>query len=176
MTKGARSTKRYLSQLDGLYADGDAYRRARRGGGDRLAYEYYELGPPERAGDLSFGTSITYPGKIGDEYCMTRGHLHKISGTAEMYYTLSGEGRMLTENAEGDAVLHALGPGIAVYVPRHCAHRSINTGGTPLVTFYALRADAGHDYGTIEAKGFRNLVLEGSDGQPVLAENPRWRT
>ena len=35
------------------------------------------------------------------------------------------------------------------------AHRMVNTGSRPLVSFYVFRADAGHDYAAIEASGFR---------------------
>jgi glucose-6-phosphate isomerase len=39
---------------------------------------------------------------------MTKGHFHTILETAEVYYTLSGEGFMLLENPEGDSSLQAL--------------------------------------------------------------------
>ena len=172
----APATVRRLSQMAGMYTDSGAEERAVRDGGDPVVYEFYELGAPESPGGLAFGTSITYPGKVGAEYYMTKGHFHTILETAEVYYTLSGEGRMLTESPEGDAVMHVLAPGTAVYVPERYAHRSINTGGTPLVTFYVFRADAGHDYGTIESKGFRKLVLEGADGLPHLVDNPKWKS
>ena len=175
LSKNAASTVRRISQMRGMYADEKATERAICEGGDPIVYEFYELGAPERPGCLAFGASITYPGKIGDEYYMTKGHFHTILETAEVYYTLSGEGRMLTENPEGDVALHVLAPGTAVYVPERYAHRTINTGAAPLVTFFTFRADAGHDYGTIETKGFRNLVLEGADGRPLLADNPRWK-
>ncbi|MDR3120910.1 MAG: glucose-6-phosphate isomerase [Clostridiales bacterium] len=173
-SKGAAPTVRRLSQMRGMYADADAEARAVADGGDPVVYEFYELGAPELPGDLAFGTSITYPGKVGSEYYMTKGHFHTILDTAEVYYTLSGEGCMLTESPEGDVVLHTLAPGKALYVPKRYAHRSVNTGGAPLVTFFVFRADAGHDYGTIETKGFRKLVLEGPDGRPRLADNPKW--
>ena len=174
LSQNAAPTVRRLSQMRGMYADAEATERAIRDGGDPVIYEFYELGAPERSGGLAFGTSIVYPGKIGGEYYMTKGHFHKILETAEVYYTLNGEGRMLTENPEGDVALHILKPGTAAYVPERYAHRSINTGAAPLVTFYAFRADAGHDYGTIETKGFRGIVVEGGDGRPRLADNPRW--
>jgi glucose-6-phosphate isomerase len=158
-----------------MYADADAADRAILELGDPVIYEFHELGAPENPGILSFGTSVTYPGKVGAEFYMTKGHFHTVLDTAEVYYTLSGEGRMLTENPEGDSVLHTLEPGIALYIPPRYAHRSINTGKTPLVTFFVFRADAGHDYGTIETKGFRRLVLEGDGGIPVLADNPKWK-
>ena len=39
---------------------------------DQLVYEFYELGAPEHPGDIAFGTSIVYPGTVG-EYFMTTG-------------------------------------------------------------------------------------------------------
>jgi len=160
--------------MRGAYSDGEAFERELAERGDPVVYMFYELGAPERPGGLAFGTSITYPGAVGGEYYMTKGHFHTILETSEVYYTLSGEGFMLTENPEGDAVLHALKPGTAVYVPERYAHRSINTGMVPLATFYTFRADAGHDYGSIETKGFRNLVVKGGGGVPELIANPNW--
>ena len=167
------STKRKLSQMQGMYADAEAAQKAVEGG-DPVVYEFYEIGAPEHQGDVAFGTSIVYPGKVGKEYYMTKGHFHTILDTAEVYYTLCGEGYMMTENPEGDIQLHMLTPGKAVYVPKRYAHRSINTGDIPLVTFFAFRGDAGHDYGTIETKGYRKLLVEGEDGKPQMIDNPNW--
>jgi glucose-6-phosphate isomerase len=159
--------------MKGMYVDTAAFDRAVTGG-DPLVYEFYELGTPENPGDLAFGTSITYPGKVGNEYFMTKGHFHTILETAEVYYTLSGEGCMLLENPEGDVVLHPMIPGHALYVPKRYAHRSINTGKVPMISFYVFRGDAGHNYATIETKGYRKLVVEGPDGKPVMVDNPKW--
>jgi len=173
LSKTAVSTKRFLSNMKGMYADEEAFEKVLRDG-DQMVYEFYELGAPEDAGDVAFGTSITYPGMVGGEYFMTKGHFHTILETAEVYYTLSGEGFMLTESPEGDVIAHALAPGKAVYVPKRYAHRTVNTGDSPLVTFYAFRGDAGHDYATIETKGFRKLVMKRADGKPELIDNPKW--
>lgn len=172
-SQAAKSTTRRLSQMQGMFAD-EAAQQAAIAAGDPTVYDFYELGAPEHPGDLAFGTSICYPGKVGREYYMTKGHFHTILDTAEVYYTLSGQGCMLTESPEGDVVLHQLEPGKAVYVPKRYAHRSINTGSVPLVTFFVFRGDAGHDYGTIETRGYRKLVVEGDDGKPVMIDNPKW--
>lgn len=173
LSQTVASTKRTLSHMRGMFADTAAYEAA-LAGGDPLVYEFYELGAPETAGDVAFGSSITYPGKVGNEYFMTRGHFHTILETAEVYYTLSGEGGMLVENPEGETAFFPLSPGKAVYVPRRFAHRSVNTGTVPLVSFFAFRGDAGHDYGTIETKGYRKLVVEDGGG-PRVVDNPKWR-
>ncbi len=172
-SENAESTKRYLSDMKGMYADNDAFNAMIEKGENPLVYEFYEMGAPEHEGDLAFGTSIVYSGKVGDEYFMTKGHFHTILDTAEVYYCLSGEGIMLIESPEGDWSMQFLTPGKAVYVPKRYAHRSINTGKSPLITFFTFRGDAGHDYGTIETKGYRNIVLE-KDGKPTAVKNPKW--
>jgi len=172
LSQNAQSTKRALSQMKGMYVDDAAFEKL-VAAGDPLVYEFYEIGAPEDAGDIAPGTSIVFPGKVGNEYFMTKGHFHTIVDTAEVYYCLSGEGYMLTENLAGDCVAHKLYAGAMVYVPKGYAHRSINTGDVPLVTFFAFRGDAGHDYGTIEEKGFRKLIIE-ENGKAVIVDNPKW--
>ena len=169
---GVAPTKRNLSQMMDMYHDAEAAKRIVREG-DPLVYEFFELGAPEHPGDLAFGTSILYPGKVGEEYFMTKGHFHTILETAEVYYCLAGNGGMLIENPEGDTAFHELTPGQALYVPKRYAHRSVNTGTEALVTFFAFRGDAGHDYGSIETKGFRKLVVD-RGGVPTLINNPKW--
>ena len=61
----------------------------------------------------------------------------------------------------------------SVYVPRSFAHRSVNTGGAPLVMFFTFAADAGHDYGTIEKKGYHHMICR-KDGEAVVMENKKW--
>ncbi|MEU8109752.1 glucose-6-phosphate isomerase [Nonomuraea muscovyensis] len=165
--------RRRLSAMTAMYADVEAA-RAQVERDDVLVYEFYDMGVPETSGDVAYGTSITYPGKVGDEYHMTKGHFHSVLDTGEIYFCLRGTGYMLMENPEGDWQAAEFGPGQAVYVPRRYAHRSINTSATePLVTFFAFPGHAGHDYGTIETRGFRKLCVE-RDGEPVFVDNPKW--
>jgi glucose-6-phosphate isomerase len=141
---------------------------------DPLVYEFYDLGMPEKEGDLAFGSSIVYPGKVGKEFFMTKGHFHTILDTAEVYYCLNGYGMMMMESPEGDVEYQEMKPGQAVYVPGRYAHRSINLSNTEtLVTFFVFRADAGHNYGTVEERGFRKLVVARDDGYEVV-DNPHW--
>jgi hypothetical protein len=49
----------------------------------------------------------------------------------------------------------------------------LRRGTEPLITFFAFPGHAGHDYGTIEQKGFRKLCVE-RDGAPSFVDNPRW--
>ena len=173
ISEGKVSSKRRLSNLRGMVAD-EAVLEEMIKKEDTLIYEFYELGIPAHPGDLSFGTSICYPGKIGEEYFMTKGHFHAILDTAEIYLCTRGLGIILMENPEGEYSYEILSPGKMVYVPKRFAHRSVNIGKEPFVQFYTYRADAGHDYGTIETRGFRKLVVE-RNGSFEIIDNPKWR-
>jgi len=174
LSPDVKAIKRLLSEMKGMYADQQAFAKIIEDD-DPLVYEFHDLGLPEDAGEVAFGTSIVYPGKVGDEYFMTKGHSHEILDTGEVYYCLNGRGCMMMESPEGDWEVRELKPGCAVYVPPRYAHRSINTSpDETLVTFFAFRADAGHNYGTIEEKGFRKLVVE-RDGKPEIVDNPKWQ-
>ena len=132
-----KPTQRRVSDMVAQFAN-EAAARAMVEGGDPLLYEFYGLDLPEDdSGVLQFGTTILYPGKVGEEYFMTKGHFHTILDTSEIYYGLSGRGMML-------------------------------------VMFFVYRGDAGHDYGTIEEKGYRKLVVE-RGGRPAVIDNPKWK-
>ncbi|MFD0696632.1 glucose-6-phosphate isomerase [Paenibacillus sp. GCM10027628] len=172
LSKDYTPTKRLLSKMAGMYENDKEFANL-VSEGDPLVYEFYELTMPETPNELLFGTSIVHPGKVGREYYMTKGHFHTILDTPEVYYCLSGEGYMLMENPEGEWKAERFTPGQAVYVPPRYAHRSVNTGSESLVTFFVYRADSGHDYGTIETKGFRKLIIE-ENGVPAIVDNPKW--
>lgn len=170
-----KSTKRMLSAMEGMYLNNNTLKNMIKKK-DILVYEFYELGIPEDPGELAYGTTILYPGKVDHEYFMTKGHFHSKINTAEIYYCIRGHGYLLMENSEGEVELQEMTPGVSVYVPLGFAHRSINISDTePFVMFFVFRADAGHDYKTIETKGFRKLIIE-KDGKPQVIDNPKWKS
>ena len=57
--------------------------------------------------------------------------------------------------------------GRMVYVPPCWAHRSVNVGTEPLISFCVYNAEAGHNYGDIETEGFAKRVVC-VDGKPVI--------
>ena len=165
--------KRHLSKMEGQYLDKEAF-ESKLSNHDSLLYEVYELKRPEVAGEILHGISIVHPGKVGNEYYMTKGHYHTVLETAEIYYTLKGQGYMVMEIPEGDWAVEKLKPGSVLYVPPRWAHRSVNIGKEEdLVMFFAYPGDAGHNYATIETQGFRKLILE-VDGKAEIVDNPRW--
>jgi glucose-6-phosphate isomerase len=162
---------RRLSSMRGQYIDQASY-SALLEREDVLLYEVYENVRPSQPGDLIHGVSIVHPGKVGAEYFMTKGHYHALLETAEVYYILEGQGMMVMETPEGEWAVDELTPGRVLFVPPRWAHRSVNTAADrDLVMFFVYPANAGHDYGTIEERGFRKRVIE-RGGRPCAVDNP----
>jgi len=166
---GGAVVERHLSDLRGSFADAEGYEAA-LAEGNPLLYRVTAVEPASANGDLHYGIGVLYPGKVGREYFLTKGHLHSAREAAEVYIGLSGEGCMLLEDeATGESRMEPLGAGKVVYVPGYTAHRTINTGPEPLTYFGIYPANAGHDYGTIAERNFLKLVVE-ENGKPVLKD------
>jgi glucose-6-phosphate isomerase len=156
-----------LSDLTGLYADSQAFSAA-LSRGDRVVYAVEEVRPSHRAGDIAFGTTWMEPGRIGDEYFLTRGHIHAIANRPETYRGEAGHGLMLMEAPDGTVEIREVTPGATVYVPGCWIHRTVNIGAEPLVMTWCYPADAGQDYG----------IIARSNGMAVriMADGAGWRS
>ena len=118
--------ERRLSDLRGSFADAAAYEAA-LAQGDPILYQVSAVEPATGDGQLHYGLGILQPGRIGDEYYLTKGHYHSHRPAAEIYIGLQGEGAMLLEDeASGESRLVPLLPHSVVYVPGHTAHRTVN--------------------------------------------------
>ena len=81
---------------------------------------------------------------------------------------------MVMETMNGETSVEPLSPGKVLYVPPGWAHRSVCTSrNQDLVTFFTYPANAGHNYGLIEEKGFRKLVVE-VDNEIMIIDNPKY--
>jgi glucose-6-phosphate isomerase len=164
---GCPILRRRLSDLAGVFADAEAYRE-RLQSENPVLYTVSTFDAPAGEGALHCGLGVIYPGRIGDEYFMTRGHLHSRRETAEFYIGLRGKGLMLLqgEDGSGEQTVDLVRDSIA-YVPGHTAHRTVNTGDDPLVYLGIYPATAGHDYETIAQDNFRSVVIM-RNGTPVV--------
>jgi glucose-6-phosphate isomerase len=165
--------ERRLSDMRGAYLDAAEYDRIMREEGDRMVYQVYPVALPEEPGQVLHCTTILHPGKVGDEYHMTKGHYHQLRDRAEVYLGLAGRGYLVLQLEDGTVEKVLMEPGTAAYVPPLWAHRTCNVGDEPFIFFAAWPGDSGHDYGTIEKLGFAQLLVE-RGGQPTLVPNPRY--
>jgi glucose-6-phosphate isomerase len=172
----AGSTDRYekrLSDLAGLYRDDSAFRDALDADDGNPVYWVESSAPDEEPGALTIGISVLRPGRVGDEFAMTRGHIHKQESAAELYFGLAGRGVMLLDTFDGESRAIEITPGVGVHVPGHWVHRSVNVGDEPFVTIFCYPSDAGQDYGVIsDSGGMAKLVVVDGDGW-ALRDNPK---
>lgn len=168
---GTGQYQKLLSDLAGVYRDEDAF-AAQLAEGDRVMYHVGEYRRSDAAGDVIVGISTLLPGRVGREFTMTRGHLHRLADRTEMYYCLSGHGVLLLDGPEGAQAVE-MRPHELVYVPPRTVHRTVNVGDEPFVTLFCYPADAGQDYAVVErSHGMPWLVVEDGNGGWTLQENP----
>ena len=167
VTPCGRVVERRLSDMKGYYLDAAAEAGLIERE-DPLLYHVFPLAVPEDEGQVLCGTSVIYPGRVGSEYYMTKGHFHVNALSAEVYHGLSGEGYLLVEARDGRTQHMVMRPGTVSYIPPGWAHRTVNIGDAPLVFFYAMPGDAGHDYGSIQESGFQEVVVERGRGPEAV--------
>lgn len=165
-----------FAELTGLYADPDAFARLLTHRADEVAYEVTSYTPGRRVCDLIVGVTRMKPGKVGDEFFMTRGHIHAHGDRPEVYYGQAGQGLMQLESPDGAVRILEMRPQCICYVPPYWIHRSINTGSDDLVMMFTYPADAGQDYGIIERSGgMRVRIFDDGHGGWKQVENTSWR-
>jgi len=167
MVPHGRAVIRRLSEMRRAFADPETVAALLSEGDDRVIYRSYVAEVPEQPGHLAYLTTIILPGEVGGEYHMTRGHFHQ-KDSAEVYLGMSGHGLMLMQARDGQFRSEALTKGTTVYVPPGWAHRTVNTGPQELVFLAVYFSDAGHDYRSIEAKGFAARVMVGPKGPQIV--------
>jgi glucose-6-phosphate isomerase len=167
--EGQVENQRRLSALAGCFADEAAYAGA-LAAGDPVLYATSGVESISGDGQLHYVIGSIEPGKIGDEYYMTKGHIHAWRPAAEVYIGLRGEGMMLLQDeVSGECLALPLAAERVVYVPGHTSHRTINTGAEPLVYWGVLSSAAGHDYGAVAQRNFALVVVE-VDGRPEVMD------
>ncbi len=170
-----RYTKKF-GDLAGLYADHAAYDLMAGSRANNIVYEVTEFRPNDTPGDLIFGITRMVPGKVGQEFFMTRGHIHATASRPEIYYGQRGRGVMLMESPAGETRAIVIEPHAICYVPPYWIHRSVNIGPDDLVMMFTYPADSGQDYGIIVGSGgMRMRVVEDGNGGWKAVANPDYR-
>jgi glucose-6-phosphate isomerase len=161
-------TVRKIGDLHSIFSDVSAYEKA---SAEKIVYEVESYLPVKEGttGGLFFGITYLHPGKVGDEYFMTKGHFHKIADRAEFYWGIAGEGMLILMDKYRKTWAEKMYPGSLHYIHGYTAHRTANTGNGILSFGACWPSDAGHDYDTISKRGFSKILVE-QNGQPVLID------
>ena len=157
---------RVLGELDGIFGDKQAFDEMYK---DQVIYQVSSYLPvlENTPGGLFMGITTLYPGKVGSEFFMTKGHFHSNNDRAEFYWGVEGEGMLILMNEQREVWAERIFPGSLHYIPGKVAHRVANTGYQKLVFSACWPSDAGHDYATISAAGFAQRLID-VNGVPTL--------
>jgi glucose-6-phosphate isomerase len=157
---------RRIKDLEGLFADQEAFKKIDK---EMIVYEVESYFPVTDGteGGLFFGITRIRPGKIGNEYFMTKGHSHTIENRAEYYWGIEGEGVLLFMDKTRNIRAECISPGSLHYINGEISHRVVNTGGSVLSFGACWPSDAGHNYETVARTGFSARVIE-VDGKPEV--------
>jgi glucose-6-phosphate isomerase len=162
---------RRIGDLDDIFSDRAAYEALPD---DQLVYEVESSFPvPDGTeGGIFLGITYIHPGKVGQEYFMTKGHFHKIRNRAEIYICMEGEGMLILMNEDRTFTrAERMEPGSIHYIHGYTAHRTANTGNTILSFGAFWPSDAGHDYESISRHGFSKILVD-VNGVPTLVNRP----
>jgi glucose-6-phosphate isomerase len=172
---GTRYQKR-LADLNGLYADAAAFNALASTRGDDIVYDVTDHRPSDQPGDLITGVTRMSPGKVGDEYFMTRGHIHANIDRPELYFGLKGDGLMLMEAPDGETRIVEIHASTVCYVPPRWIHRSVNLGQQDFVMLFCYPSDSGQNYAIIErSNGMRLRIIDDGKGGWRSETNPAYR-
>lgn len=161
-----RSEKR-LKQLT------EAFARLEGCDPETLLYEVQAWLPVSEgtSGGLFYGLSTVYPGQVGGEFFMTRGHFHQTIGTAEFYWGISGRGLLVLMDEQRQSRAEIVEEGSLHYVPGRTAHRLVNIGTVPLKVGACWPSDAGHDYDKVKGFSVRVFASEEPPGYRLCPED-----
>jgi len=161
-------TVRKIGDLKTIFSDQAAYGDTSP---DKIVYEVESYLPVKEGttGGLFFGITFIQPGKVGDEYFMTKGHFHKIADRAEFYWGIEGEGMLILMDKYRKTWAEKMYPGSLHYIDGYTAHRTANTGASVLSFGACWPSDAGHDYDSISQRGFSKILVQ-ENGQPILID------
>lgn len=136
----------HLGDLQNVFVDEGAWR-----GSDptRAVYRVEMFDTSAGEGELYTGVTHLNPGRVGDEFFMTRGHFHARREQGEVYFGLRGEGLLLLQDEQGHTRLQPVRSGSVHTIAGFTAHRLINTGDDILSALAVWPSVAGHDYAAL---------------------------
>jgi glucose-6-phosphate isomerase len=166
----AEIIQRRASDMLSTFYDRQAIQEAIQAG-NPLIYEFYNARFITTTSDMAIAITRLFPGKIGNEYYMTKGHQHERSDQPELYICIRGTGYLLLDTLEGEFRAEAWKAGTITHIPAIWAHRVVNTGQESMVYIGVYHASAGHNYALVDERGFAQVVVE-RQGEPLLVPHP----
>ncbi len=120
---------------------------------ERFGFDWGELA-------LTVGPSVNGAGRFSGGIVHVApggGHArHNHPGAEEIILVMQGTGEQMVEDAAGNPITRAVGPGCTIYVPESRYHSTLNTGATPM-TLFVVYSPAGPEQALRDLPDFRLL-------------------
>ncbi|MEM3074872.1 MAG: glucose-6-phosphate isomerase family protein [Candidatus Pacearchaeota archaeon] len=118
---------------------------------NEIVYETYT----KKLSPINLTLTILYPGKINEEFYMTKGHIHKTK-TPEFYILIEGKGILLTQKGNKIKTTN-MKRGKIELIYGDWAHRIINTGNKKMKVMTIYHENSKPDYNiTFKRRFFAN--------------------
>jgi glucose-6-phosphate isomerase len=157
--------RKYMKDMRQVYVSSDGVED------DELLYTVYNDMRTDHTdgGAMNLGLTVMEPVLINGECNMTRGHFHQIKSCDEFYMGVAGNGLLMYMDRDGKTWAEKVYPGSLHYINGQYAHRLVNTGKERFKVLCCWPAVSGHDYASIEEKGFGARVFV-RDGRMVIED------
>jgi glucose-6-phosphate isomerase len=169
------NSEKRIKHLKEVFGDEESFKKLDP---EKVVYSVQSYLPVKEGtpGGLYFGTTTIQPGKVGNEYFMTRGHFHANLDRGEYYWGVQGEGMLILMDKNRNTWGEIMSPGSLHYIGVNIAHRVANMGSTALIFGACWPSDAGHNYEETEQKGFSSRLVEiNHKPQLIDSELPLWK-
>jgi len=109
---------------------------------DPIIYRVYRKEIDEKR---NLSLTLMKPGKIGEEFFMTKGHRHD-KPDKEIYVLVKGQGKLILQNKQGKTKTISLKKGEEIKIPGDSAHRLVNIGDKTLEVLTIDNKETGRKY------------------------------
>jgi glucose-6-phosphate isomerase len=170
VTQYTEMVQRRVSDMQMMFFDKSATQKAIQVA-NPVVYEFNNNKFVTSSSDMAIAITRIFPGKIGDEYYMSKGHQHQRMDQPEIYICIKGHGYLLLDTFDGEFRAEPWKPGTITHIPPMWAHRAVNTSSETMIYIGVYHVSAGHDYSMVAARGFSRVVIE-KDGHPAIIPHP----
>jgi len=161
--------ERKIKDMKGYFQDETAYALENP---EKIVYRVFRKNYPE----ISYGITELFPGKIGREYFMTKGHFHKRVEAPGIYFCIKGFGVVVMQHKDEyyAPLVAPFDMGTIALMAPYYAHRVVNVGEESLIFIGLSATDSGISYSSLERKGFKLIIVE-ENQKATIQENPRYK-
>lgn len=124
-----------------------------------------EASPEE--GHLLWGHVLLNPGRVNDEYFMTRGHFHNNDHTEEYVLCMNGYGFLMYLDKDGNCWCEEMEEGSLHHIPEGVGRRIINLSDEPMHLSFCVPANAGTKEFNFKDGVFPCRIYE-DQGEPAI--------